>query len=417
MQGAPKTFIKRDAALKFDSTTLPADGTRTAFVGVSADQPGSPKIFLNLDKLSTHTMIAGATGSGKTVAAQVLVEEALKKGISVVVFDPTAQWTGFLRPQKSDEMLSRYDAFGLSKAEARGFKGTIKTIKSPAEKINLTEASAPGMLTILCLNKLKQKPGEHGDPAANAEQRRETAQGLDKMDAMLSYLRGTDFSAQTEASELEQFVSNSIFQIFDSTPEEKQELRLLLVYDEVHRLLPKFGGTGHGFRQVERAVREFRKWGIGLVLVSQVLSDFVGEIKANIGTEIQMRTKYEGDLDRVKLKFGDDALQAVVRLPIGVGMVQNSDYNRGIPFFVAFRPPFHNMARLPDEELEKFAGYEQKISQYAAVTRAAAEKGADTAELEMELELAREKLRNGSFNIVDIYLDSIAPKIEKLKQT
>ncbi len=402
--------------MKFDYSTLPAEGARTAFVGVSADQPGSPRIFLGIDKLCTHTMIAGATGSGKTVAAQVLVEEALKKGIAVVVFDPTAQWTGFLRPQKSEEMLSRYDAFGLPKSQAQGFRGTIKTVNSAGEKINWAEALSPGMLTILCLNKLKQKPGEHGDLAATGEQRREAAQNLGKMDELLSYLRSTDFSAQTEASELEQFISNSIFQIFDANLGEKQELRLLLVYDEVHRLLPKFGGSGHGFRQVERGVREFRKWGIGLVLVSQVLSDFVGEIKANIGTEIQMRTKYEGDLDRVKLKFGDDALQAVVRLPIGVGMVQNSDYNRGIPFFVAFRPPFHNMARLSDEELEKFGKYEKRIGEYAEAASAAREKGADVAELEMEIRLAREKLQNGSFNVVDIYLDSIAPKIAKIRQ-
>ena len=62
-----------------------------------------------------------------------------------------------------------------------------------------------------------------------------------------------------------------------------------MVYDEVHRLLAKFGGTGHGILQLERACREFRKWGIGLVLISQMLGDFVENIHANIATEVQIR--------------------------------------------------------------------------------------------------------------------------------
>ena len=68
---------------------------------------------------------------------------------------------------------------------------------------------------------------------------------------------------------------------FSETP----EIKLLLVYDEIHRLLPKFGGSGEGFLQIERGCREFRKWGVGILMISQVLADFVGQIKANINTE------------------------------------------------------------------------------------------------------------------------------------
>ncbi len=396
-------------------------GPRSAYVGLSATEQGAPKIHFNLDKLSTHTMVAGATGSGKTVAAQVIIEEALLKGISVVVFDPTAQWTGFLRPQKSDEMLSSFGTFGIGKNEAQSFKGAIRVPKTPFDQAELKEAMKPGQITIYCLNKLKQKPGEHADLALSEQKLRETAQTLNKMDAMLDYLRKTSahqegsFLTNEDPSELEQFIINSVHQVFDANLEEKQELKMLFVYDEVHRLLPKFGGSGQGFRQIERAVREFRKWGIGLVLVSQVLSDFVGEIKANIGTEVQMRTKYEGDLDRVKLKFGEEFLQAVVRLPIGIGMAQNSDYNKGIPFFVAFRPLLHNTNRLSDDELSKYEAYDKKISEYEKTLAQADSTGASFPELKVELSLAREKLANGSFPIVDIYLDGLAPKFEKLQ--
>jgi len=55
--------------------------------------------------------------------------------------------------------------------------------------------------------------------------------------------------------------------------------------------------------QVERACREFRKWGMGVMLISQVLNDFVGEIKANINTEVQTknirRRRFRKDKDEI----------------------------------------------------------------------------------------------------------------------
>jgi len=72
--------------------TLPKRGTNTAHVGNIAET--RIKAHIDLNKLQTHTIIAGATGSGKTVAAQTIIEEALNKNIAVIVFDPTAQWTG-----------------------------------------------------------------------------------------------------------------------------------------------------------------------------------------------------------------------------------------------------------------------------------------------------------------------------------
>ena len=57
-----------------------------------------------MNELKTHILTAGATGSGKTVSAMAIVEELLDKKIPVVVFDPTAQWTGFVRPCKDQNL-------------------------------------------------------------------------------------------------------------------------------------------------------------------------------------------------------------------------------------------------------------------------------------------------------------------------
>lgn len=362
---------KRRYIAKVDFTKLPEAGSRAGFVGLIAET--KVRAFASLDKLQTHTLIAGATGSGKTVAAQVLVEEALLKNTAVMVFDPTAQWTGFLRAQKNRDMFSSYGKFGMNSDEARAFKGNIYIVRDPNLPIDVKKFMKPGEITVFVMNKLS-------------------------------------------FADHETFIANTVRQVFAAGLPESPQLKLLLVYDEVHRLLTKFGGRGEGFVQIERGAREFRKWGVGMVLISQVLSDFVGEIKANIGTEIQLRTKYEGDLERLKMKFGEDAARSIVKESIGSGMVQNSEYNNGQPYFVTFRPLLHNVVRLSDTELSQYEAYNGKVEKIELEMEKLRTAGEDVLDLELEVNLARDKVKKGAFNIVEIYLESLEQKIESMKK-
>ncbi|MBI5225504.1 DUF87 domain-containing protein [Candidatus Micrarchaeota archaeon] len=362
---------KRRYVSKTDFTKLPEPGSRSGYLGLIAET--KVRAFVPIDKLQTHTLIAGATGSGKTVAAQVIVEEALQKNTSVLVFDPTAQWTGFLRSQKNRDMLATYKRFGMNADEAKAFKGNIFVVRDPNMPLDIKKYMKPGEITIFVMNKLS-------------------------------------------LSDHETFISNTVKQVFATGLPESPELKMLLVYDEVHRLLPKFGGKGEGFVQIERGAREFRKWGVGMVLISQVLSDFIGEIKANIGTELQLRTKYEGDLERLKLKYGEDAARSIVKESIGSGMVQNSEYNNGQPYFVSFRPLLHNVVRLSDAELSSYETYNEKLEKLDFEMEQLRQSGSDVLDLELEINLARDKIKKGSFNIVEIYLESLQSKIEGMKK-
>jgi len=266
-----------------DLKELPTPSDRTAFIGKIAET--DIRTFFDLDLLPTHSIIAGTTGSGKTIAAQVLAEEALMKGASVIVFDPSAQWTGFLRKCQVKEMMDSYPSFSMRPEEVRSFNGNVHQVVNPRQITGLKKKMRPGEINVFTLNKLKPK-------------------------------------------EIELFVSTTIKEIFDSQLEESSKLKTMIIYDEVHRLLPKFGGSGSGFIQIERGVREFRKWGVGLLLISQVLSDFVGAIKANINTEIQMRTRDENDLKRLETKYGEDILKSIVKTSVGIGMVENAAMNK-----------------------------------------------------------------------------------------
>jgi hypothetical protein len=359
---------KKKFHLKVEQNELPKVGGRSIWVGKIAET--DTKTYFNMESFMTHCIDAGSTGSGKSVSAQVIVEEMLLKGVAVIVFDPTAQWTGMLRKCQDKTMLALYPFFGMKPTDAKAFNGNIRMISNPREQIDIKKYVKPGEIQIFACHKLEPK-------------------------------------------DMDIFVANSVRQIFRANYGESRTLKILFVYDEVHRLLPKFGGSGEGFLQIERACREFRKWGLGVLLISQVLSDFVGSIKANINTEIQMRTRDEGDLERIRVKYGDEVLRSLVKATIGSGMVENPQYNRGKPYFVAFKPLMHNVQRLSDEEIEKYNDYNDRIEQMLYELDELEKLSVDVFDLRLELKLALDKVKSGSFNMVQIYLDGLAPRVKK----
>jgi hypothetical protein len=359
---------KKKYQMKLDLKTLPKKNEEFFFLGKIAET--NHEVYLDPGRLTTHSIVAGATGGGKSISAQVIIEEALKKNISVVVFDPTAQWSGMLRKCTDKKMISYYSKFGLKPTDARAFKGNVRQVENARQIIDINKYIEPGQIQIFSLNKLQPK-------------------------------------------DMDIFVANVIRQIFKGDPKESPVLKTLVVFDEVHRLLPKFGGNGQGFLQIERACREFRKWGLGVMLVSQVLADFVGEIKANISTEVQMRTRDEGDLGRIKTKYGETFLQSLVKASVGVGMFSNPAYNHAKPYFVNFRPILHSTRRLPDEELEKYNKYNDLVDDLEDSVLQLEKEKVDTFDLKMELKLIKDKIMSGSFSVVEIYLEGLSPRVDK----
>jgi len=107
-------------------------------------------------------------------------------------------------------------------------------------------------------------------------------------------------------------VKNIINAIFKTGWEESTKLKLIMVFDEVHRLLEKYGGVG-GYLSLEQACREFRKWGIGIIMCSQVLADFKEAISGNVLTDIQMNTKSLIDIRKVETKYGPEYATRISR--------------------------------------------------------------------------------------------------------
>jgi hypothetical protein len=73
-------------------------------------------------------------------------------------------------------------------------------------------------------------------------------------------------------------------------------------------------------------------------------------IRGNTATKIQMRTGYEGDLNRIMTSYGSEYQKLIPKLPSGVGLVEFSDY--GKPYFVCFRPTLTHPFSVDENELK-----------------------------------------------------------------
>src|SRR5208337_4790973 len=81
-------------------------------------------VYLPLRKYAQKgILVSGASGSGKTIAAKVIVEELLQEHIPVLIFDYTKQWERLFQKNSDQSMLEKYRLFGMRSAKA--FKGSV----------------------------------------------------------------------------------------------------------------------------------------------------------------------------------------------------------------------------------------------------------------------------------------------------
>ena len=128
-------------------------------------------LSFELNKLTKHAAIVGTTGSGKTVMAKVLVEEAIAKGIPVIAIDPKGDIGGlgihdknfdfrpFLAQKKAEKTAQEYaqkvdKPLNLTKTQTTIFTPKAKTGKQISL---LPDLSAP-----------KEVEGELADAAADS---------------------------------------------------------------------------------------------------------------------------------------------------------------------------------------------------------------------------------------------------------
>jgi hypothetical protein len=120
-------------------------------------------------------------------------------------------------------------------------------------------------------------------------------------------------------------------------------LKLLLVVEEYHRF------QGEAKSILDRAARTLRKKGVGLVFVTQAITD-LEETRANINTKIYMHMTYDNDIERSKIDLGNEFAKLLSSIDSGVGICVFPTYE--VPIVVKFRPCFHKNTGLTAEEIK-----------------------------------------------------------------
>ncbi len=336
---------------RLDLLALLASGRRYPPLSAYTSLPAGPfavgrvagsrkRVGLGPEHLRGHLLVAGATGGGKSVAAMVLAEEAMQQKWAVVVCDPTAQWTGLLRPCRDRSLLRRYRLFGLG--EPRGWPGARR------EAPDFEEGDlAPGRLLLFDF------PENFNENLARL---------LDRLRAM-------------------------------GAP----KVPLMVVFEEIHRALPKYGAPDQLYPLLESVVREFRQRGVVLVMTSQLLSDFSSEIGDNVLAELQMLTKGPEDLARLERKYGDAAARLATRLEPGAGLLHHPEVNGGRPVAVEFRPTLGDPHKIPGPVLDRWRDLWNRCGKLAE-----RERGPEAAQA---LARARERLESFRLEMAQVFLD------------
>jgi hypothetical protein len=250
-------------------------------------------VFYDLDAQGPrHTAVSGGSGSGKSVAARLLVEGAALHGVPSVIFDPTRSWTGMATPCVGS-LLKRYESFLMKPEWARAFEMRILGVE-PFGTLDARESlEYPGLSVI---------------PAWTLAQEEERTVVVRLLQSVQKALAGWP---------------------------ESQRLRAMLVFEEAHRYLQ--GGELEGL--LELLARTARAKGLGLLFVSQNNVDLPPGVRNNTATRFQMQTAYGPDLTRAAQTFGSEFAKKIPMLQQGTGAIHYPEYGATL---VAFRPPLCN---------------------------------------------------------------------------
>ena len=318
------------------------------FLGQSNASGASLPQILLLNRANRHGVVAGATGTGKTVTLQIMAQGFSDAGVPVFCADVKGDLSGICVPGSPNEkLLARAQGMGLTlqpKAapvvfwDLYGQKGhPIRTTISEigpvllARMLNLNDvqegvlavlfhvADTEGLL-LLDLDDLRSMlayVGENADrigrevgnvaPASIASIQRALLQleqeggkaffgepALRLEDMMRTGLDGRGQVNVLDATRLMNsprlyaaFLLWLLSELFEQLPEvgDPEKPRLVFFFDEAHLL---FNDTSDSLRQkVEQVVRLIRSKGVGIYFVTQNPADIPDSVLAQLGNRIQ----------------------------------------------------------------------------------------------------------------------------------
>ncbi len=339
---------------------------------------GDEPVYLHAQYGNRHGLIAGATGTGKTVSLMVLAEGFSRLGVPVFMADVKGDVAGLAMPGRGSETLQErasaigvegyapeanpvvfWDLYGKSGHAVRTtiselgptLLGRILDLSDPqlgALEIAFTLADDRGLLlldlddlrallTFVAENR-KEISAQYGLVSAQsvaAIQRGLLSLGREGGEAMfgepaieLTDLLRTDLSGRgiinvLAADQLvlkprlfSSFLLWLLSELFENLPEvgDLDKPKLVFMFDEAHLL---FEDAPEALRdRVEQVVRIIRSKGVGVYFCSQFPDDIPGEILGQLGNRIQHALRAFTPRDQKAVRTAAETFVANPRLDV-----------------------------------------------------------------------------------------------------
>ncbi len=288
------------------------------------------QVSISIRGFRRHLAILAQTGAGKSYAAGVLLEELLKKGATVVILDPHADYVFLSRRKDGTTFSGRISVFRTPESTGRYNESQIGKINSYEVKFsdlsideiatvcgiserwtNITEAirKAIGELgKSYTLNDLINKLEEKGDPdslrALNYVRRLSKIRVFGSATTDIEKLLKPKHISVVDLSGLDDRVSDYIaFRILSSIYEkvETQQYKypVFVFVEEAHRFIPSKEST-LSKRVIKRIAAEGRKFGVFLVLITQRPYKIDPDALSQCNSQIIMRMTNPEDQKAVK---------------------------------------------------------------------------------------------------------------------
>jgi uncharacterized protein len=145
------------------------------------------------------------------------------------------------------------------------------------------------------------------------------------------------------------------YKLYQNTPERERD-PILLVCEEAHRYVPDRGEAEYAAAQtaIRRVAREGRKYGIGLMLVSQRPADIEGTVISQCGTWLVLRLTNSADQQHVA-RFLPDGLSGMTKALPNLAQQEAIFVGEGAALPARVRILDLTSDRLPKSETAKFA--------------------------------------------------------------
>ncbi len=341
-----------------------------------------PKVVVSLDAnklVGTHCAILAMTGAGKSYTGGVLIEELLKKGGALIVFDPHGEYKylGYTSDGSESPIFDRVKVLGIGKHAEKRLKvkaGRLSAEDIAAMTVGTTDTqrdmlyeiieicaekkqsyNLKDMIEILHMVLEKKKDEEVGEEVLPGDLKAQIKKLASKANAStarallrrLESLQRSGLISESETS-LEELVAPGQATVIDLSGtseyikeivvsavarkifyarmnymndfgEEKLELPCFLVLEEAHNFVPREFEREIVSRSILRRIaREGRKFGVGLCLISQRPSRLDQDVLSQCNTQIIMRIVNPLDQDFIR-KSAEAVTEDIVKDLPGLG--------------------------------------------------------------------------------------------------